>query len=135
MHLTKVMSLRTHLLAYSVLINSPNRGHMCSEELVLSQCGIAGPSADEAGLSNCIVSYHHTLDSFNVWPLIVHIRICQLGPVQIRRSTESCISTRNPKLMSRTVQEHGSIWILDTVTTPHHLHCFFCLQSYQWMVS
>lgn len=60
---------------------------MCGKQLVLSKCGITGPGTDKAGLPNSIVSYYHTLDSLNVWPLIVHIRIRQLGPVTMQRET------------------------------------------------
>ena len=68
------MGRATHLLAHSVLVDGPDRGHVRGQQLVLRQGGVAGAGADEAGLPHRVVPDDHTFDGLDVGPLIVHIR-------------------------------------------------------------
>lgn len=68
-------TLQPYLLAHPILVDGPNRGHMGGEQLVLGECGIAGPGTDEPGLAHRVVSHHNALDGLYVWPFIIHVRI------------------------------------------------------------
>ncbi|KAG9353985.1 hypothetical protein JZ751_012109 [Albula glossodonta] len=53
---------------------------MCGQQLILGEGGIACSCTDEACLAHCVVPHHHALYGLDIWALIVHVRIRQLGP-------------------------------------------------------
>lgn len=69
-----------YLLAYSVLVDGPDGWHVGGKQLILCECGIAGPGTDQPGLAYCIVPHHHTFNGFHIGPLIVCVYIHGEGP-------------------------------------------------------
>lgn len=66
--------LQTHILVDPILVDSPDRGHVSGQELRQWHVLVAGPGADQSGLSDCRVTHDHALDQFLVRLLIVHHR-------------------------------------------------------------
>ena len=73
--MSEAIDSQPYLLAYPILVNGPNRGHVGGEQLVLGEGGIAGPGTDKPGLAHSVVPHHHALDCLYVWPFIIHVRI------------------------------------------------------------
>lgn len=67
--------MKPYLLAYPILVNGPDRGHVSGEQLVLGEGGVASPGADEPGLAHSVVPHDNALDGLYVWPFIIHVRI------------------------------------------------------------
>lgn len=61
-----------YLLTHSILVNGPDGGHVCRQQLVLGQRGVACSGTDEASLPYGIVSHDDTLDGLYVGPLVIH---------------------------------------------------------------